>query len=106
MTRIDNATPEQWAEIERLKQRWIADQAILYDDDTIRTTLRDMLSRTHPGREWPVVLVADSPLSALLASRLYSQLRSQLSVYSTYCAASLGDVTADYESRGWEVDNG
>jgi len=86
--KITTATPEQWSEIDRIRQWWIDQQTVQPDDKSVRQVVRDMWRRIPEASDDPVVVVLDSPPATLLgaailsdsqlSSQLSSQLRSQL----------------------------
>lgn len=60
---IKTATPEQWAEIKTIQDRWIhGEQIVQYPDSEIRTTVEDIFKLME--RPCPPIYIVDSPLVA------------------------------------------
>ena len=85
MKKITTATDKQWAQIEELREQWIANQTRQYSHDEVKDVVDRMYASM--GLASPIVLVTPSPLSMCVASamldktgsQLYNQLDSQLS---------------------------
>lgn len=60
---IREATPEQWAEIEKIKQKWIDQQVYQSTDEEIENACEKMWRKLDYGK--PQVVVADSPIQAM-----------------------------------------
>lgn len=75
-TKIESATPEQWAEVGKIRQKWIDLQTYQSTGEEIRGAVRNMWRQIEDASDDPVILIADSPLSAVImaeaAMRLYA----------------------------------
>lgn len=63
MSKICSATPEQWLDIDRIRERTITNQTCQYTDRQISQTVKDMFARMDESVD--EVTVVDSPTEAL-----------------------------------------
>lgn len=66
MTKISTSTPEQWAQIDALKQKWVDLHKTPFPDEVIRETAARVFK--HLNIPFDQILLADSPVAAIKLS--------------------------------------